>query len=314
MLTWDRSAVRSIPGQYSHSSGRGPRPITSNSAGGQTTTGLRPWSDSIRCRRGRARTSRWPIYADCSKAGTFVPKWHCDRPSTRAARAPRTLLNVRFEKHRQEFRFSISARSPSQTGVLAVRKTRARLCTTKTPAGLSRNNRNTIDTIPPGDSRSEHRPRWSAGDIEGIRTMYGTPVNHDNHPPPPGRTDGDRGWGRDCNAGDVQWPPGSRHTLDVAAAPQQKGRNHPLMCSRDGATMARATRTLVASRRTGWSAQNFAEQYSSDVGRTGRHRSRVDPASPDGFYAPASSVTIPSPKANAGFPFPAEGTIAGRNR
>jgi len=126
---------------------------------------------------------------------------------------------------------------------------------------------------PAGDSDRAPGHAVPAGDIEGIRTMYGTPSTTTTiHTNPAGLTvivDG----AATATPVTFNWPPGSRHTLDVAAAPQQKGPKTTRYVFRAMEQRWPAQPDPGGQpRRTGWSAQTFAEQYFLEtIAGTGRH-------------------------------------------
>src|SRR5258708_5592985 len=264
----------------------------------KTNDGSCGWSDSIGVAGGE-QNIQVANDADCLKGGTFVHEMgHAIGLEHEQTRADRDFyLNVRFENIDKN---SVSQyqRDPNQTDVLPYEQGSIMHYGA---SDYSRNNRNTIDTIPLGIP-IEHRATLSAGDIEGIRTMYGTPSTTTTiHTNPAGLAvivDGAAA----ATPVTFNWPPGSRHTLNVAAAPQQRGPKTTRYVFARWSNDGPRNQTLVAGPTSRVVGANFAEQYFLETIAGPGGAVTVDPASPDGFYAAGTSVTI-SPKPNTGFRF-----------
>src|SRR5206468_6285302 len=89
------------------------------------------------------------------------------------------------------------------------------------------------------------------------------------------------------------WAPGTRHTLDVPAAPQsnQSGVRYVYArWSNDGPR----SQTIVAGAANRILTANFATQYrvQASVGLGGGERVSISPASPDGYYTQGTVLTI----------------------
>lgn len=167
--------------------------------------------------------------------------------------------------------------------------------------GFMRNDSNTIDTIPAGIVLS-NSTGLSAGDIEAIRTVYGSPSTTTTIATNPAGlklvVDG-----QTVTAPQVfNWAPESQHTLSAPQAAQAGSAGIRYVFARwsnDGSP----NQTVTASAANRLITANFKGQYqlpTSVIGAGGTLS--VSPASPDGYYAIGTPVTITATPA-AGYTF-----------
>ena len=170
------------------------------------------------------------------------------------------------------------------------------------PEDDQRNNLLTMETIPPGIPIA-HRSSLSAGDIETVRTVYGSPSSTVTvYTDPPGLAvivDG-----QSVTTPMVfNWTQGSSHTLAVADGFQKNvnGTRYTFArWSNDGPKV----QTITASPDTRVVGANFSAQFlvTAKVGQAGGGSITVDPPSPDGYYTYGTLLTITaSPAAGNAF-------------